>query len=57
MFKSVVLNADAVSSLELSSGGGTVADGFLQVCPDTIVSLTCSHDSTGDLTRWEIGAP
>ena len=23
----------------------------------TTVSLTCSHDSTGDLTRWEIGAP
>ncbi len=23
----------------------------------TTVSLTCSHDSTGDLTRWVIGAP
>ena len=32
-------------------------DGALQLCPGTIVSLTCSHDSTGDLTRWEIGAP
>ncbi len=27
------------------------------MCPGTTVSLTCSHDSTGDLTRWEIGAP
>ncbi len=46
-----------MSSLEVSSGGGTVIDGALQVCPGTTVSLTCSHDSTGDLTRWEIGAP
>ncbi len=48
------LNAGAVSSLEVSSGGGTVIDG---VCPDTTVSLTDSHDSTRDLTRWAIGAP
>ncbi len=27
------------------------------VCPNTTVSLTCSHDSTRDLTRWAIGAP
>ncbi len=27
------------------------------VCLDTTVSLTCSHDSTGDLTRWAIDAP
>ncbi len=46
-----------MSSLEVSSDGGTVTDGSLQVCPGTIVSLNCSHDSTGDLTRWEIGAP
>ena len=32
-------------------------DGALQVCPGTTVSLTCSHDSPNDLTRWEIGAP
>ncbi len=50
-------SADAVSSLEVSSGGGTVIDGALQVCPGTTVSLNCSHDSAGDLTRWEIGAP
>ena len=46
-----------MSSLEVSSGGGTVVDGALQVCPDTTISLTCSHDGAGDLTRWEIGAP
>ena len=46
-----------MSSLEVSSGGGTVTGGALQVCPGTIVSLTCSHDSIGDLTRWVIGAP
>ncbi len=52
-------DAGAVSSLhvEVSSGGGTVIDGSLLVCPDTTVSLTCSHDSTSDLTRWEISAP
>ncbi len=32
-----------------------MATGSLQVCPDTTVRLTCSHDSVGDLTRWEIG--
>ena len=46
-----------MSSLAVSSGGGTVIDGALQLCPGTTVSLTCSHDSTSDLTRWEIGAP
>ncbi len=46
-----------MSRLEVSSGGGTVIDGALQVCPGTTVSLTCSHDGTGDQTRWEIGAP
>ncbi len=46
-----------MSSLEVSSGGGNGIDGSLQVCPDTTVGLTCSHDSTGDLTCWEIGAP
>ncbi len=46
-----------MSSLEVSSDGGTVIGGALQVCPGTTVSLNCSHDSTGDLTRWEIGAP
>ncbi len=50
-------DADAVSSLEVSIDGGNVVDGALQVCPDTTVSLTCSHDSTGNLTRWVIGAP
>ncbi len=46
-----------MSSLEVSSSGGTTVDGALQVCPGTTVSLTCSYDSTGTLTRWEIGAP
>ncbi len=50
-------SADAVSSLEVSSGGGTVIDGALQVCPGTTVSLTCSHNSTSTLTLWEISAP
>ncbi len=45
-----------MSSLQVSSDG-TVAAGSLQVCPGTTVSLTCSHDNTGDQTRWEIGAP
>ncbi len=45
-----------MGSLEVSSGGGTVIDEFLQVCPGTTVSLTCSHDGI-ELTRWEIGAP
>ncbi len=49
-------DADSLSSLEVSSGGGTVIDGALQVCPGTTVSLTCSHDGLVDLTRWEIGA-
>ena len=31
-----------------------MTDQILQVCPDTTVSLTCSHDSTGDLTRWRV---
>ena len=53
----ICCDADGVSSLEVSSGGGTVIDGALQVCPGTTVSLTCSHDSTSDLIRWEIGAP
>ncbi len=44
-------------SLVVSSSGGTVVDGALQVCPGTTVSLTCSHNSTADLTRWVIGAP
>ena len=35
-----------MSSLAVSSGGGTVIDGALQLCPGTTVSLTCSHDST-----------
>ncbi len=42
-----------MSSLEVSSDGGTVIDG---VCPGTTISLTCSHDGV-ELTRWEIGAP
>ena len=46
-----------MSSLVVSSGGGTVVDGAFQVCPGITVILTCSHDSTGDLTRWVIGAP
>ncbi len=41
-----------MSSLVVSSG--VVSDGFLQVCPGTTVSLTCSHDSASDLTRWVI---
>ncbi len=45
-----------MSSLEVSSGGSTVIDGALQVCPGTTVCLNCSHESTSDLTRWEIGA-
>ena len=47
------------SSLEVSNSGGTVIDGALQLCPGTIpsASLTGSHDSTGNLIRWEIGAP
>ncbi len=43
-----------MGSLEVSSGGVNVADGALQVCPGTTVSLTCSHDGVS-LTRWEIG--
>ncbi len=31
-----------------------MSDGFLQVCPGTTVSLTCSHDSVADLSRWVI---
>ncbi len=28
------------------------------MCPGrSTVNLTCSHDSTVDLTRWDIGAP
>ena len=34
--------------------GGVVSDGNLQVCPGTTVSLTCSHNSSVDLTRWVI---
>ncbi len=34
-----------------------MVDRALQVCPGTTVSLTCSHDSSIDLTRWVIGAP
>ncbi len=34
--------------------GGVVSDGNLQVCPGTSVSLTCSHNSSVDLTRWGI---
>ncbi len=34
-----------------------VTDQSLQVCPGTTVSLTCSHDSTGDLTRWRVTPP
>ncbi len=41
-----------MSSLVVS--GGAVSDGFLQVCPGTTVSLTCSHDSSDDLSRWVI---
>ncbi|XP_064397626.1 uncharacterized protein LOC135344348 isoform X2 [Halichondria panicea] len=47
---------EAASSLEVSSGGGNVTDQFLQVCPNTIVSLTCSHDGV-DLTRWRVTPP
>ncbi len=38
-----------MSSLTVSSGGGTVTAGSLRVCPGTIVSLTCSHDSAMNL--------
>ncbi len=41
-----------MSSLVVS--GGVVSDGFLQVCPGTTVSLTCSHDSTTSRTSWLI---
>ncbi len=34
-----------------------MVDGALQVCPGTTVSLTCSHDSVVDLTRWRITPP
>ncbi len=34
-----------------------MVDGSLQVCPGTTVSLTCSHDSLVDLTRWVITPP
>ncbi len=45
-----------MNSLEVSRSGVTVTDGSLQVCPGTIVSLTCSHDGV-ELTRWDIGTP
>ncbi len=50
-------DSDAVSNFEVTSGGGTVVDGSLQVCPGTTVSLTCSHDSVDDVTRWVITPP
>ncbi len=31
-------------------------DGSLQVCPNTTVSLTCSHDGV-DLSRWRVTPP
>ena len=33
-----------------------MTDQFLQVCPNTTVSLTCSHDGV-DLTRWRVTPP
>ncbi len=48
----LLICTDAVFSLVVS--GGVVSDGILQVCPGTTVSLTCSHDSASDLTRWVI---
>ncbi len=48
----IAICADAVSRFLPS--GGVVSDSNLLVCPGTAVILTCSHDSSVDLTRWVI---